>query len=269
MLMVVFKDESKAYEGSRALNRLDAEGSIAIHAEAVLAKNLDGTVTVKQTEGDFPIRTIGGTALGSLVGLLGGPVGLGIGAAAGAIAGSIADLSVVGVGEDFLDEASAALMPGKFAVLADVTEEWITPVDTAIEQLQGVVFRTPKHSFEEEQRARDVAEIRAEIEQLRLEHAKAKADRKAKIQSKIDDLETRLQRKLERSKERLQQVRDETEAKLQALQKKAANAQGEVKATMNARVTELRRQYEAAETKLKTLAAGHAGKTAERSAAAV
>lgn len=32
MLVVVFDDESKAYEGSHALKQLDAEGSITIHA---------------------------------------------------------------------------------------------------------------------------------------------------------------------------------------------------------------------------------------------
>jgi uncharacterized membrane protein len=95
MLVVVFNDESKAYEGSRALNQLDGEGSIAIHAESVITKNADGTATLKQAEGDFPIRTIAGTALGGLVGLLGGPVGFGMGAAAGAMAGSIGDLYTV------------------------------------------------------------------------------------------------------------------------------------------------------------------------------
>ena len=45
MLVVVFDNETTAYEGSRALNQLDLEGSITIHAEAVVCKNPDGTVT--------------------------------------------------------------------------------------------------------------------------------------------------------------------------------------------------------------------------------
>jgi len=88
MLVVVFNDESKAYEGSHALKELDRDGSIAIHAESVIKKNADGTVTVKQSEDEFPIRTVGGTAIGSLIGLLEGPVGLGIGAVAGWLAAS-------------------------------------------------------------------------------------------------------------------------------------------------------------------------------------
>ena len=54
MLVVIFNDESKAYEGSRALKQLDAEGSMTIYAEAVIKKNADGTATVKQVDDGFP-----------------------------------------------------------------------------------------------------------------------------------------------------------------------------------------------------------------------
>src|SRR5271165_6443439 len=116
MLVVIFGDEAKAYEGSHALKQLDAEGSITIHAEAVIKKNPDGTVTVKQVDDGFPIRTLGGTTIGSLLGLLGGPIGLGIGAVAGALAGSLGDLSAAGVAAEFLDDTATALTPGKCAV---------------------------------------------------------------------------------------------------------------------------------------------------------
>jgi len=149
MLVVIFDDESKAYEGSRALNQLDSEGSVTIHAEAVVTKNKDGTVTVKQTEGDFPIRTISGTAIGSLIGLLGGPAGLAVGALTGTMAGNLADLFVAGVDSDFLNDVSNVLTPGKYAIVADISEEWVTPVDTGMEGLNGVVFRTPRKSFED------------------------------------------------------------------------------------------------------------------------
>src|SRR3974390_3076645 len=195
MLVVVFDSEPKAYQGSRALAQLDAEGSIAIHAESVIQKNNDGTVTVKQLDDDFPVRTVGGTAIGSLIGLLGGPIGMGVGAAAGALAGCIGDLHVAGVDAEFLDQVAGALTPGKCAVLADISEEWVTPIDTRMEPLGGAVFRTPRKSFEDEQRARDVAVLRAEIAELKAEHARSGADRKAKIQFRIDKLSAKLQGK--------------------------------------------------------------------------
>jgi len=244
MLVVVFDNETKAYEGSRALSQLDSEGSITIHAEAVISKNADGALTVKQGEGDFPVRTVSGTAIGSLIGLLGGPVGLGVGALAGMMAGSLADLFVAGVDSDFLPEVSKVLTPGKYAVVADISEEWVTPVDTRMEALQGFVFRTARKSFEEAQRARDVAELRAEIDQLKAEHARAKAEHKAKLQAKIDGLNARLQTKLQQAQERSEQIKSETEAKVQALQMKAAKAQGNAKAALDARVTEIKKQYD-------------------------
>ena len=244
MLVVVFDNETKTYEGSRALNQLDSEGSIAIHAEAIISKNSDGTITMKQGDGDFPVRTVSGTAIGSLIGLLGGPAGLAVGALAGTMAGSFADLFVAGVDSDFLAEVSNVLTPGKYAIVADVSEEWVTPVDSRMEALNGFVFRTARKSFEEAQRAREVAELRAEIDELKAEHARVKAEQKAKLQAKIDEFNTRLQGKLQQARQRSEQIKSETEAKVKALQKKAAKAQGDTKAAIDARVTEIKKQYE-------------------------
>ena len=244
MLVVVFDNETKAYEGSQALNQLDYEGSITIYAKAIIFKSPDGTVTMKQGEDDFPVRTVSGTAIGSLIGLLGGPAGLAVGALAGTLAGGMADLFVAGINSDFLGEVSKALTPGKYAIVADISEEWVTPVDVKMEALNGFVYRAPKKSVEEAQRARDIAELQAEIDQMKAEHAGAKAERKAKLQAKIDGLNAKLQSKLEQSRQRSEQVGNEMEAKVKALQQKAAKAQGDTKAAINARVAEVSKQYQ-------------------------
>ena len=44
--MVVFDNETKAYEGT--LLQLDGEGSISVYAWPVLAKHADGTATVSK-----------------------------------------------------------------------------------------------------------------------------------------------------------------------------------------------------------------------------
>jgi uncharacterized membrane protein len=262
MLVVVFENETKAYEGSRALDELDHEGCISIHAESVIQKNADGTVSVKQTEGDFPIRAIAGTAIGSLVGLLGGPIGLAVGATVGTSAGMLRDVYLAGVNADFLEDASAALTPGKFAVLADVSEEWITPVDARMEVLGGSVFRTAREHFEEERRARELAALKAEITQLRAEEAHARADRKARIQAKVDVLSRKLQDKLDQAKQRSEAIKTETDAKINALQQKAVKAQREAKAAINARIAEIKKQYEEASAKLRTATAEQLRKAA-------
>jgi len=242
MLVVVFDDELKAYDGSRALTELDAEGSISIHSQAVVQKNADGKIIVKKTSDDLPIRTISGTAIGALIGLLGGPIGLGIGAVAGTFAGSIADINRAGVDADFLDEASAKLTPGKWAIVADVSEDWVTPVDTRMAAVGGTVFRSTRHDVEQEQKAKETAAMKDEIAKLKDERAKAKAEQKAKIQKKIDDLNKKLHAKLEQAKKTSEQQQAEAKAKIEALTKKAAKAKGEVKAKIEARIAEIKKE---------------------------
>src|SRR5271167_2675200 len=106
MLVVVFDNETKAYEGKKALLQLDNEGSIGVYAYAVVAKKADGTASIKQGDDSGPLGTLVGTALGSLIGVLFGPVGLAVGATAGLTGGASFDLLNAGVGEDFIDEVS-------------------------------------------------------------------------------------------------------------------------------------------------------------------
>jgi len=243
LLAVVFNDEKTAYEGARALTALDGENSIGIYATAVITKSADGTVSTKRVDGEFPIRTFTGTAVGGLIGLLGGPVGLGVGAAAGTVAGLVGDVYVSGVDADFLSDVSKALTPGKCAVIADIAEDWVTPVDTRMEALGGVVYRTTKTAVDDERHAREVAATRAELDQLKAEHAKASSDRKAKLQAKVDQLRERLAKKIEQAQARSKQAEQEMQAKVAALQKKADTAKGDSKAAVEARIAQLRESF--------------------------
>jgi uncharacterized membrane protein len=253
MLAVVFDNESKAYEGLRALNQLDAEGSITVYSAQVVQKGADGKLSAKQTEGDFPIRTLAGFSLGSLLGLLGGPVGLAIGSDVGASAGAISDMFIADVDSSFLDEVSGTLKPGKVAVVANVSEEWVTPVDTRMEALGGTVFRTARKHFEADQRAKEVETLKAEINQLKAEQAQAQADRKTKLQARLDDLNTKFKRKQVEANQRSEQIQNEADAKVQALQKKAASAQGDAKAKLEARLNDIKKGYAEDRETLKTM----------------
>ncbi len=111
MLVVVFDNEGKAYEGRSTLRRLAAEGSIAVYADAVVVKHADGTASVRRHEDLGPVGTLMGTSVGSLIGLLGGPAGLAIGAASGLTLGAMFDLDNARVGEDFVDDVSKISVP--------------------------------------------------------------------------------------------------------------------------------------------------------------
>jgi len=244
MLVIIFDDEKKAYEGSRALLQLDGEGSVTVHAECVITKGADGKLTVQQTDGDFPIRTLAGTALGSLIGLLGGPAGFAIGASAGAFAGMMSDLHAAGVDAEFLDDVSKALKPGKCAVVANVSEDWITPVDTRMETLGGAVYRAARSSVAREQLTREEAAMRAELAAMKAEREKAQAERKKKLQAKIDEMEAKLQAKLQKNKQQREQLERELDAKINAVQQRASKAKGDAKAALEAMAAQLAKEYE-------------------------
>jgi uncharacterized membrane protein len=224
MLVVVLDNETKAYEGKKALLQLDAEGSISVYAYAVLAKHADGTATIKQGDDPGPLGTLLGTSFGSLIGLLGGPVGFAVGAATGLVAGETVDLNDARIGEDFIDDVSKVLKPNKFAVVAEIDEDWTTPVDTRMEAIGGTVFRRAlsevKHTIHEE----NVAAMKADVAQMKAEQAKAQADRKAKLQEKINQLDSKIQVQLQKAKDQREAAEREAKAKVQVLKAKAAAA---------------------------------------------
>jgi len=228
MLVVVFDTEDKAYKGRNALLQLDDEGSIAVFAYAVATKNADGTATVKQGDDSGPLGALVGTSLGSLIGLLGGPVGLAIGATAGLLAGSTADLNNARIGGNFIDDVTKELLPGKFAVLAEVQEDWTTPVDVRMEAIDGKVFRWSlsdvKHTVDEE----ETAAMKADLAQLKAEFAKAHADRKAKLQEKISQLDAKIEARLEKARERRHAAELQAKAKVEVLKAKAAALKSKV-----------------------------------------
>jgi uncharacterized membrane protein len=224
MLVVVFDNENKAYEGKKALQQLDGEGSISVYAYAVLAKNADGTATVKQGDDVGPIGTLLGTSFGTLIGVLGGPAGMAVGAAAGMAAGSTLDLNNVRVGSDFIDDVQKVLSPNKFALIAEIEEDWTMPVDTRMEAIGGSVFRRSLSEVRDTVDDEEVAAMKADLAQMKAEHAKAHADRKAKLQEKINQLDSKIQAQLQKAKDRREAMQRQAQAKVQVLKAKAEAA---------------------------------------------
>lgn len=268
LIVIVFDKEAAAYEGLRALNALDAEGSISLYELSVVEKKPNGTLEMKKIDGDFPIGTFGGTAAGSLIGLIGGPVGVAAGASVGALVGLTADLYVAEVDTDFLDEVTKMLTPGKFAIVADLSEEWVTPLDTRMDQLNAVVIRTAKASFEDARWEKEVKALRAEITQMEAEFKQAHEDRKAKIRNRIDTLNKKLDARLDAADKRAEQIKREANAKIEALQRKASNAHEQAKTKFNTRITEIRRDYEERVGKLRNATATQLRKAADKIAVA-
>jgi uncharacterized membrane protein len=250
MIVTVFDDESSAYEGSKALRELHAEGSITMYAAAVIAKDSKGKVIVNREPDQGPLGTALGFATGSLIGLLGGPVGLAAGAVTGTLAGSLYDIAQLGVSDDFLAEVSQHLSPGKWAVVAEVDEDWITPLDTRMETLGGIVFRRARGEFIDAQIEREIAADNAEIAEMKAERDKAVGEAKAKLQAKLDAAQSRLQARRVQLDKKIEAIKHEGEAKIKSLQEQAANAKSEMKAKLGKRLAEASKDLKARADKL-------------------
>ena len=225
MLVAMFDNEGKAYQGKEALMGLDAEGSIAVLAHAVVVKQANGSVTVNEGDDTGLLSTLVGTSVGSLIGLLGGPVGMAIGATAGFTAGTIKAVDDLRIGEDFIDDVTKKLLPGKVALVAQIDEEWITPVDTRMEELGGTVYRRALADIQDAVDEKEIAAMKADLAQMKAEQAEARAELKAKLQGKITQLDSKIQARMQKAKDRRSAAQRKDQEKVVALKAKAAAAQ--------------------------------------------
>jgi uncharacterized membrane protein len=224
MMVAVFDDESKAYQGKEALMRLNAEGSIEVLAHAVVVKQADGRVEVKEGDDTAVLSTLVGTSVGSLIGMLGGPAGMALGATAGFTAGAVKAADDLRIGDDFIEDVTKKLQPGRAALIAQINEEWITPVDTRMEQLGGTVYRRALADVRDAVDEKEIAAMKADLAQMKAEQAEARADLKAKLQGKITQLESKIQARLQKAKDRRAAAERKDQAKVADLKAKAAAA---------------------------------------------
>jgi len=222
MLVVVLDDEDKAKRGRNALLQLDSKGSIVVYAWAIILKNADQTTTIKQSVNPGPLGTLVGTSLGGLIGLLAGSAGLAIGCAVGLVAGNVVDMNKAIVGAEFIDDVSKELQPNRFALLAEIEEDSTAPVDTCMEAFGGIVFRRAVSDVEHPTHKDHIAAMKADLAQMKAELTQAHADRKAKLQKKINQLDSKIQEQLRQVYERREEAELEQEANAEALEDKIA-----------------------------------------------
>src|SRR5690349_17222019 len=93
VIAVRFDEDDSAYAGLARLKQLDADAQIELQAAAVVERDSDGHVIVKETGGREAWEgTASGGLIGLLVGILGGPLGVLIGGSTGILIGSLFDL---------------------------------------------------------------------------------------------------------------------------------------------------------------------------------
>jgi uncharacterized membrane protein len=249
-VVVVLPDEKKAYEALHSIKALHNEGTVTFYGAAVVERKPDGKLDVKQAADEGPLGFATGSLVGGLIGLLGGPVGAATGFAAGAAIGGLHDYVHSGVSDDFIEKVTSELDPGKFAVIAEVSEDWVTPIDMKMEALGGKVVREYRDEFVDDMIQKRADAARSEFERRRAERAIEKAEKTEKLQKRIDEARQDLQRTAAQVRERLEEKKAETDAKIEALERQADKANAELKTRIEQRMAEIRTDLVAREQKL-------------------
>src|SRR3954447_26006073 len=143
VIVSTFSEDSRAYEALARLKELAADEQIDLHDGAVVARAEDGTLRLRDAEGneDEGLATLTGGTVGLLIGILAGPLGVLLGGAIGLLAGAIVDAEDDEETDSVLEHISRSIGNGETAVLADLDESGPAPVDAAMATLDGRVTR--------------------------------------------------------------------------------------------------------------------------------
>lgn len=127
IIVAAFNDPNRATEIMDELKQGKKEGLIGIVDAAVVVKDADGKLKVKDAKRRSTKGLITGGVVGGVLGLLAGPVGLlaigggAIGALAGKVSGSALKAEMKDIGE--------ALTPNSSAIVAIIEHTWVTQME--------------------------------------------------------------------------------------------------------------------------------------------
>lgn len=139
----VFDDPDRATEALEFVEELHRRRTVKVLNAAILAKDQQGNVSVKDTrEIDAKKGRLLGAITGGLVGLLAGPGGAILGALAGLGAGGAAGKWIdEGFSDKFLQNLQQYLKPGSSALILLVEHQWLKPLSDEMSGLGGMVFQ--------------------------------------------------------------------------------------------------------------------------------
>ncbi|BAU15748.1 hypothetical protein LEP3755_63130 (plasmid) [Leptolyngbya sp. NIES-3755] len=140
LIAIGFKDEFKADEVLLDLKKLEREYLIDLEDAAIVVRNKQGKVKIKQTQELVASGALSGGFWGLLFGVIFlHPMLALFGAAVGALSGALTD---IGIDDDFIREIGNTLEPGTSAIFILVKKSTPDKVLDEISKFEGRVLRT-------------------------------------------------------------------------------------------------------------------------------
>jgi uncharacterized membrane protein len=124
LMVFVFPEDAKVDQAIGAIiNRLTAKESMNVYRLAVVARDLDGKISVKDITEEGHGTIGAGALMGGLAGLAAGPLGVAIGAGAGALFGWSAELVNEEAVTEFANKHLSGLAPGRRVIIVEVAKD--------------------------------------------------------------------------------------------------------------------------------------------------
>jgi uncharacterized membrane protein len=140
LIVVGFKDEFKADEVMSELRRLQSEYLVDLEDAAVVVRNQEGKVKIKQAQELVAAGAVSGSYWGVLLSVLFfNPIFALVGAAAGALSGALTD---IGIDDNFMRDLGSTIEPGTSAIFVLVRKSTPDRVLADLSKFEGKVLRT-------------------------------------------------------------------------------------------------------------------------------
>jgi uncharacterized membrane protein len=140
LIVIGFSDEFKADEVLLDLRKLELDYLIDLDDAAIVVRNQNGKVRVKQTQELVASGALSGGFWGLLIGLMFFQPLLGIvGAAVGALSGALTD---IGIDDNFMRELGSTIEPGTSAIFILVRKSTPDKVLEDLSKFEGKVLQT-------------------------------------------------------------------------------------------------------------------------------
>jgi len=141
ILVITFPDEEQGLSVLKSLKSLQQQDLLGLDDAAVIVKNAEGKVEVKNmTESGVKTGALTGGLLGLIIGSFLFPIaGIALGVAGGALVGKSFE---TGVDKKFITEVKDSLTPGTSAILFIVKHENTGVLIAALEPYNGTIYQT-------------------------------------------------------------------------------------------------------------------------------
>jgi uncharacterized membrane protein len=148
LIVVAFDHFDDGKTAMASLRSLESQGRISFEDTAIVQRDPDGTVHVRnEVSGTTETATVVGAAIGGILSFAFPLLGVAVGAALGAAVGAMLDR---GVSSTFIDEVKTTLRPGRSALFLVVRQSDADSTIAALRPFSGDVIQTTLDTEAEE-----------------------------------------------------------------------------------------------------------------------